>query len=313
MPDICRGRIIKGLGGLYEIALEGGSERVSCRAKGSFRHDDVKPYVGDVVTVGYDDAGNPVISSICERKNAIIRPPLANLDMLFVALPTRDPEVDLLTADKLIAIAEYNKIEPIIVVTKSDLDSESAEKIREIYEKSGFHTFVCALGENGEQKGAEKISEFIKTNACDKISAFAGASGVGKSTLMNAIFPSLKIETGDVSRKTLRGKHTTRHVELFPMKEIIGEGEGFFADTPGFTMLDFVRFDFFDKEDLPSTFREFDSYIGECRYTKCTHTKEQGCAIIEAIRDNKIAKSRHESYVSLYSVLKEKHAWDKKQ
>lgn len=312
MPDISQGRIVKGVGGLYEIALVGSDERVSCRAKGSFRHDDVKPYVGDLVTVGYDDAGNSVISEINERKNSIIRPPLANLDMLFIVLPSKDPEVDLFTADKLIAIAEYNKIEPIIVVSKSDLDCKNAEKIRGIYEKSGFKTFVSSVSGDGSV-GADEVSEFIKENACDKISAFAGASGAGKSTLMNALFPSLKIETGDVSRKIGRGRHTTRHVELFPMKEIIGKGEGFFADTPGFTMLDFVRFDFFDKDALPSTFREFEDLIGECRYTKCTHTKEEGCAIIDSLKSGEIAKSRHESYVSLYQILKEKHSWDKKQ
>lgn len=312
MPDISQGRIVKGVGGLYEIALVGSDERVSCRAKGSFRHDDVKPYVGDLVTVGYDDAGNSVISEINERKNSIIRPPLANLDMLFIVLPSKDPEVDLFTADKLIAIAEYNKIEPIIVVSKSDLDSKNAEKIRGIYEKSGFKTFVSSVSSDGSV-GADEVLEFIKENACDKISAFAGASGAGKSTLMNALFPSLKIETGDVSRKIGRGRHTTRHVELFPMKEIIGKGEGFFADTPGFTMLDFVRFDFFDKDALPSTFREFEDLIGGCRYTKCTHTKEEGCAIIDSLKSGEIAKSRHESYVSLYQILKEKHSWDKKQ
>lgn len=313
MPEISQGRIVKGVGGLYEIAIFDSDERVSCRAKGAFRHDDVKPYVGDTVAVGYDDAGNPIISEINERKNSIIRPPLANLDMLFIVLPSKDPEVDLFTADKLIAIAEYNKIEPIIVISKSDLDFENAEKIRKIYEKSSFTTFVSSVNEDGDNVGANEILEFIKEHACDKISAFAGASGAGKSTLMNALFPSLKIETGDVSRKIGRGRHTTRHVELFPMKEIIGRGNGFFADTPGFTMLDFVRFDFFDKEALPSTFREFESYIGECRYTKCTHTKEQGCAIISALKAGEIARSRHESYASLYDILKEKHAWDKKQ
>lgn len=309
MPETVMGRIVKGVGGLYEIALDSG-ERVSCRAKGAFRHDDIKPYVGDIVSIGYDDAGNPVISEIKERKNSLIRPPLANLDIIFIVLSAKNPTADLLTADKLIAIAEHNGIEPIIVISKRDLDSENADKIKEIYEKCGFTVFDSSLcGENSVE--CSGIYDFIKENLSDKISAFAGASGAGKSTLMNSLFKSLGIATGDVSRKIGRGRHTTRHVELFPMNSLVGKGSGFFADTPGFTMLDFVRFDFFDKEDLPSTFREFSECIGNCKYTKCTHTKEEGCAVLDAVRKGKIPKSRHESYVDLFNILKEKHKWDK--
>ena len=311
MSEIIMGRIVKGVGGLYEIALVSG-ERVSCRARGAFRHDDIKPYIGDVVTIGYDDAGNPVISEICERKNSLIRPPLANLDVIFVVLSAKNPTADLLTADKLISIAEHNGIEPIIVISKCDLDGENADKIKEIYEKCGFSVFDSAIcGENSAECGG--IYDYIKENLSDKISAFAGASGAGKSTLMNSLFPSLGIATGEVSHKIGRGRHTTRHVELFPMSELIGQGRGFFADTPGFTMLDFVRFDFFDKEDLSGTFREFSEHIGKCKYTKCTHTKEEGCSVLDAVRRANIPKSRHESYVELFNILKEKHKWDKKQ
>lgn len=311
MPEILEGRIVKGVGGLYEVALDDLS-RVSCPAKGSFRHDEIKPYVGDIASVGYDDAGNPIISDIKERKNLLIRPPLANLDLLFIVLPAKKPYADLLTADKLIAIAEHNSIEPIIVVSKCDLDGENAEKIGEIYKKSGFRVFFSSCTEK-EKVGCDGIFDFIKNEASDKISAFAGASGAGKSTLMNSLFPNLGIATGNVSEKIGRGKHTTRHVELFPMSSLVGGGSGFFADTPGFTMLDFVRFDFFDKDALPNTFREFEKYIGSCKYTKCTHTKEEGCAILKALKEGSIAKSRHESYVELFNVLKDKHAWDKKQ
>ena len=311
MPEILEGRIVEGVGRLYEIVADG-TERIICRAKGSFRHEDIKPYVGDLASVGYDDAGNPVISEIKARKNSIIRPPLANLDMLFVVLSAKDPTADLLTADKLIAIAEHNSIEPIIVVSKSDLDSENAQRIKEIYEKSGFCVF-CSSSSDGDKVRCDGLLDFICNEASDKISAFAGASGAGKSTLMNSLFPSLAIATGDVSRKIGRGRHTTRHVELFEMSSLVGKGSGFFADTPGFTMLDFVRFDFFDKESLPATFREFSDHIGSCRYTKCTHVKEDGCSIIDAVKEGSIAKSRHESYVELFNILKEKHKWDKKQ
>ncbi|MBP3332671.1 MAG: ribosome small subunit-dependent GTPase A [Clostridia bacterium] len=311
MPEILMGRIVKGVGGLYDIALDSG-DTVSCRAKGSFRHDDVKPYVGDIVSVGYDDAGNPVIAEIKERKNSLIRPPLANLDVIFVVLSAKNPTADLLTADKLIAIAEHNGIEPIIVISKGDLDTDNAEKIRKTYEKCGFTVFESAMCDENSVK-CDRIYDFIKENLSDKISAFAGASGAGKSTLMNSLFPSLGIATGEVSQKIGRGRHTTRHVELFPMSTLVGTGSGFFADTPGFTMLDFVRFDFFDKEDLPATFREFSEHIGKCKYTKCTHTREEGCSVLEAVKNKSIPKSRHESYIDLFNVLKEKHKWDKKQ
>ncbi|MBQ8743062.1 MAG: ribosome small subunit-dependent GTPase A [Clostridia bacterium] len=312
MTEKQTGIIVKGVGGLYDVLLASG-ERISCRAKGSFRHEALKPCVGDSVSVGSDDQGNTVISEIGERKNSLIRPPISNIDTLFVVLPSKDPIADLLTADKLIAIAEYNRIEPIIIVTKCDLDPENADRIRKIYEKSSFKVFLSSLFGGNRASDCENLKEFIKENASDKVSAFAGASGAGKSTLMNAIFPSLAIETGEISKKIGRGRHTTRHVELFPMKELLGSGNGFFADTPGFTMLDFMRFDFFDKEALPGTFREFEDYLGSCRYTKCTHTKEDGCAILGALKEKKIARSRHESYLQIYSVLKEKHEWDKKQ
>ena len=142
-----------------------------------------------------------------------------------------------------------------------------------------------------------------------KTAAFAGASGVGKSTLMNALFEGLDLATGAISQRIERGKHTTRRVRLYP---IDGVENAYVADTPGFSMLDFVRFDFFTKEDLPFTMREFDDYIGACRYTKCTHTKEQGCAVLDAVREGRIAKSRHESYCAMFDALKNKHDWSKK-
>lgn len=312
MTEKLTGKIVKGVGGLYDVLLDSG-ERISCRAKGAFRHDDIKPCVGDRVDVDTDGKGNSVISEIEARKNHLIRPPISNIDMLFIVLPAKDPTADLLTADKLIAIAEYSQIEPIVIITKCDLDRENADRIKKIYEKSSFRVFASCFSKSTGTTECDELSEFVKKKACDSVSAFAGASGAGKSTLMNALFPSLSIETGDISQKIGRGRHTTRHVELFPMSDLIGVGKGFFADTPGFTMLDFMRFDFFDKDALPGTFREFGDYIGTCKYTKCTHIKEDGCAILGAIKENRIEKSRHQSYVQLYDILKEKHDWDKKQ
>lgn len=319
------GRITMCQGGLYSVHLDSG-EMLKCRARGSFRHKHMSPLPGDIVSIKYavasdgsvatyeksesksqvdrsDIATDAVIEEIIARRNALIRPPMANLDYMFVTMAAAAPEPVLATVDKLICIAEYNKIEPVIIVGKCELAPENAKRISDMYSAAGFKTFVlsCKTGE-----GVGEISEFIKSVLPHKLAAFAGASGVGKSTLMNILFPGLLLETSDISRKIERGRHTTRRVEIF---EFYG---GYIADTPGFSMLDFEHFDFFGKDDLIDTFREFREYMGECRYTKCTHTKEDGCAILNAVANGKIAESRHESYLELYGILKSKNVWDKK-
>lgn len=303
-----KGRIVKGLGGLYEIRTD--EALVECRAKGAFRHEKNTPTVGDTVTLLFDENQNPVIQSIDDRKNLLIRPPLSNLDTLFCVVPTKNPESDLFTLDKLIAIAESLSIEPIVVVTKCDLDPDKANELAAIYESS-FTVFKTALT---DPETVLPLLTYLKEKASDGITAFAGASGAGKSTLMNLLFPSLSIVTGGVSRKTQRGRHTTRHVELFPLSELLsGDYSGYIADTPGFSMLDFERFDFFDKDELPYTFREFRDKLGNCRYTRCTHLCEEGCAVYEAVQAGEIPKTRHDSFVTLYKILKNKNPWDKKK
>ena len=297
-----RGIIVKGTGGLYDVLLDGG-ERISCRAKGIFRLDDMKPTVGDRVSVASDGLDGYVISEISERKNLIVRPPLANLDCLFITVPSYRPSPDYYTVDKLSAIAVHNGIKPIIVATKCLLDARVAEDTAAIY-RGVFPVFVTDAVEG---IGTDGLKEFIKSSCGGKISAFAGASGAGKSTLMNALFDHLSLGTGEVSAHTGRGKHTTRTAELFP-----ADGNALIADTPGFTMLDFERFDFFTLEDLPAAFPEINEHIRSCRYTKCTHRKEEGCKVLEALEKGEISASRHESYKSLYEILKNKHAWDKK-
>lgn len=298
------GRIIEGVGGLYTVRCEedGNVSHIQCRAKGAFRHEGISPLVGDIVCVDLS-AGedNAVIGDILDRQNSLIRPPMSNLDCVFVSMAAAKPLPMLDMTDKLIAILEHNDIEPVIIIGKCELDQNRALEIKETYEKAGYRAFILSCETN---EGVEEVREFI--SARKGIMAMAGASGVGKSTLLNRLFPALKLSTGGVSRKTERGKHTTRAVTLYD----IGEGL-FFADTPGFSMLDFERFDFFDLEDLPLAFKEINERIGECKYTKCTHLKEEGCAIVEAVKRGEIAKSRHESYVSLYEILKNKHKWDK--
>ena len=302
------GIITQAVGGLFTLELEDHSS-ISCRAKGNFKRELGKLAVGDRVETETDEKGNSVISRVFERKNVLIRPAMANLDRIFVTIPAKDPAPDLFTADKLTAIAHHCKIKCTVIVTKNDLDGENADKIAKIYELSGFDTFCVG---KDDVSGAECFLDYYKENCADEICAFSGASGVGKSTLMNRLFPSLSLETSGVSEKIARGRHTTRAVTLYSALSLIGKGSGYLADTPGFTMLDFERFDFFGKEDLVLNFPEFAPYIGKCRYTDCMHLRDEECAILNAIDEGKISKSRHESYCQLYHVLKNKHSWDKK-
>lgn len=318
MQNTVKGKIIKGVGGLYSVkVLDSDSPLfgsvVNCRAKGAFRHSNVTPLPGDNVLLLSDSGENGdrkaaeggfVVAQILDRKNSLIRPPLANLDYIFVTMAAAHPTPILTTVDKMISIAEFNDIEPVIVITKNDLAPDEAEKIADIYKKSGFTVFVIS-SVSGE--GVEAVREFVNTALRGKTAAFAGASGIGKSTLMNALFPALELFTSDISRKIERGRHTTRQVELFEISD--DADSGYLADTPGFSMLDFERFNFFEKEDLPLTMREFRPYIGECRYTKCSHTKEEGCAIVEAVKRGDIPRSRHDSFLEIYETLKAKKKW----
>ena len=291
------GRILKGVGGLYNILLEDG-KIIQCRARGALRHTGEKPLVGDFVSLTNENGY--CIYSIVNRRNFLIRPPIANIDYLFCVIASKKPMPIIETLDKLISISEYNNIEPVIVITKSDLDAENARKLKIPYEKCGFHAFVtepdCDYSE---------IFGFIKTECRGRVCAFAGNSGVGKSTLINALFPSLSLNTGVLSQKIERGRHTTRAVELFKIDNT------FIADTPGFSMLDFTKFDFFTKDELKFTFREFRPYLNKCRYADCTHTREIECAVNEAIRQGIIPKSRHDSFLAMWEDLKNKPDWQK--
>ena len=298
--------IIKGVGGLYTVRRSDGST-VACRARGSFRHDGITPLVGDRVTLLEDGKQGFVIDEILERKNSLIRPPMANLDVLFITMAAASPTPILTTIDKLTAIAEHTGIEPVIVVTKSELAPDTAEELRALYASCGFSAFTVSAMEN---TGIDALQAYINEQLSGKIAAFAGASGVGKSTLLNRLFPSLALSTSEISRKIERGRHTTRQVDLFPLSET--KDDGYIADTPGFSMLDFERFDFMDCEDLPLAMREFVDRIGQCRYTKCSHTKEDGCAIVEAVKRGEIPISRHESFCELHAILKTKKKWEKR-
>lgn len=309
-----KGMITKGVGGLYEVRpsqLSDGDNVYICRARGVFRHDGLTPLPGDMVTVIPDDTENAnegVIDAVDERRNSLIRPALANLTHLFEVLPAARPAPDLITADKLICTAEDKGIEPVIIITKTDIDPESAERIAKIYKTGGFTVFCVSA--DGSMDAP--LFEYIKKAAADRmVAAFAGASGAGKSTLMTRLFPALSLKTGDISRKIQRGRHTTRHAELYPV-ELDGT-RCYIADTPGFSMIDYANYNFVEADQLPYTFREFADLMGQCRYTKCTHTKEEGCAVLAELKNGGIAKERHDSYIAILEEIKKNPPWKRKR
>ena len=290
------GRIIKSLGGFYYVAAEQEDRVIECRARGVFRQQNIKPCVGDWVEVELTDEGKGYVVKVQPRKNSLVRPPLANLDQLVLVVSIADPAPNAFVLDQLIAIAEYQDIEPVIVITKCDLADPS--DFAKIYTDAGFT--VC-LTRTLEHQGIEQVMQVLQ----GKTSAFCGNSGAGKSTLLNAIDPRLALSTGDISQKLGRGRHTTRHVELFELPQ-----GGYVADTPGFSAGDLEKVQVILKDELAGCFREMRPYEGKCRFTGCSHTKEKGCAVLEAVQEGKIAPSRHQSYVALYEQAKNIKEWE---
>lgn len=289
------GFIKKAISGFYYIIAE--DVCYECKARGVFRNREQTPLVGDSVSIEIDANGKGIITEVFQRKNAFLRPPLANLDKLFIVVSTCDPSPSLLVIDKLIAVCEYKEIEPIIVITKTDL--QASLSLETIYRNAGFR--VIALS-NLEPNGLGEIREELK--GC--LSAFAGNTGVGKSSLLNNLFPNLNLETSHTSKKLGRGRHTTRHVELFPIE---GQ-EGYVADTPGFGSMETERYEIILKENLQFCFREFEPYINKCKFTGCSHTAEKGCSVLSALRAGDIQQSRFDSYVVMYEEAKNIKEWE---
>lgn len=289
-----KGKIIKGIGGFYYVATN--DTIYECKARGTFRNQKITLLVGDDVEISINTNAENTIDKILDRKNSLVRPPLANLDTLFIVASIVDPKINTLIIDKLIAIAEYKHIEPVLVLTKTDLDNDYSKYV-DIYTKAGFKVIVC---DNKKGTGADEVRAMLS----GKISAFTGNTGVGKSTLLNNIAPELSLETGETSKKLGRGRHTTRHCELF---NVAG---GYIADTPGFSSLDFEKCEKILKDDLPYCFREFEPYLDSCKFiTSCSHINDKGCAVCKAIEDGKISPSRHESYIAMYNDVKDIKQW----
>ncbi len=287
------GLIIKALSGFYYVAL--GGELIECRARGKFRKTGESPLVGDRVTVLIEN-GKGTVQTILPRKNAFLRPAVANVDALVILASRAIPITEPFLIDRMTVLALRQGVEPIICVNKTDL--AEPERLAGLYRAAGFPV-VCTSAETGA--GIETLRALIR----GKTVAFTGNSGVGKSAILRRLCPELRVETGEVSRKLGRGRHTTRHVELFP----IGD-ETYAADTPGFASFDLELMEPIPKEDLAELFPEFRSHLGGCRFQDCAHRQEPGCRVLAAVEAGEIPASRHQSYLRLYEAAEKLKPWE---
>ena len=286
------GIIMKITGGFYYV--EAADSVYECKARGVFRKRGMTPLVGDVVDITVPDDGYCSIDRIHERRNSLVRPALANLDNLMIISSVKEPDVNLYLIDKMTAAAVNKEITPIVVFSKSDL--AQTDDLVEIYRKVNIPAFSFSSIDN---QGLDEIKAVLK----DKVTAFCGNSGVGKSTLLNALFPELSLQTGEISDKLGRGRHTTRTVELFK------KHGGYIADTPCFSTVDIERFELIRKDELKFAFPEFDEYFGTCQFNSCNHVCEKGCRVLEAVEEGIIPQSRHDSYVRMYNEVKDIKEW----
>ena len=285
--------IIKGIGGFYYVKTA--DSIVETRAKGLFRRLGITPLAGDFVDIEMSN-GDYVISKIYERKNFFTRPPAANIDLIFMVVSTIQPLPNRQVLDKLLAIGESKEVESVILLTKTDLKPD--EDFIRTYTSAGYR--VIDVRSNFEQ-AKKQITELMRDNH----SMFVGNSGTGKTTLLNDLF-DMQQKTDETSLKLGRGKHTTRAVELYETEY------GYIADSPGFSAVDIERTEYIKKENLQYLFIDIAEFVSECRYRGCSHTSETDCAVIEAVQNNLIEKTRYESYLALYRKAEELNSWEQK-
>ena len=289
-----RGRIIKSIGGFYDV--DTGEEIVTTKPRGVMRHRAVSPLVGDIAVI--DTSGQwPVITEIEPRQTVLARPPVANLEVLAIVVSTADPAPNLRVIDRQIITAEAAGILPVVVITKCDL--APGKELSEIYQRAGFQTICSSADPNGPETA--RLAALLQ----DKISAFSGNSGAGKSTLLNLLVPEAAAETGDISKKLGRGRHTTRHTQLYKLPR-----GGYLADTPGFSSLDLEGTVPIRKEELPYLFREMRPFLGKCPFADCSHTKERVCAVRKAVEAGAIPRERYESYLEFYESARQLKEWE---
>ena len=295
MAKTQQGRIIRSLSGFYEVrTLEGD---ITCRGRGALRKTGQSPLTGDMVEITVEK-GKGMVETILPRKNRFIRPAVANVDALVVFAANVNPVTEPFLIDRVAAIAGDQDVPVYICINKCDLDP--ATDLERIYKNAGFPV-ILASAETGE--GVEQLRQLIR----GKLTAFTGNTGVGKSSMLNALCPQLHLATGEVSEKLGRGRHTTRHVELFCLDE-----ETFVADTPGFSSFDTDQMDVLLKENLQYTFPDFAPCLGQCQFHDCTHRKEPGCAVRSAVEAGQIEKTRYESYLRLYEKAEQIKLWELK-
>lgn len=289
------GTIIKALSGFYYV--NSGDGVYECRARGKFRIDGMSPMVGDRVSFNADGSKG-CVTAVHERKNFFIRPTVANVDALIFIAANTNPVTDPFLIDRVSVITEEAGCELIVCINKTDIDP--ADELFNIYSASGFETHRVSA-KTGE--GIDELKKALKGKIC----AFTGNSGVGKSSILNTMLPELHLQVGEVSEKLGRGRHTTRHVELFE-----AGGETYIADTPGFASFEIEMMQAIDKSELQYDFRDFRKYIGSCRFADCAHLKEPGCAVTSAVKDGLIQKSRYGSYARLYELAAKNKLWENK-
>ena len=288
-------RIIKALSGFYYVQTEDGV--VECRARGRFRRQDQSPLVGDFVRITRQgDKG--VLEALLPRKNAFIRPAVANIDQLVVLASCAIPVTEPFLIDRVLAIAQLQNVPALVVVNKDDL--APAQPLAEIYRRAGVPVLVTSA-ETGE--GIKALREAL----AGKLSCLTGNSGVGKSSLLNRACPQLQLPVGEVSEKLGRGRHTTRHIEIYSLGS-----NTFVADTPGFSAFDTERMELVHKEQLQYAFPEFAPYLGHCQFPDCAHRKEPGCAVRKALAEGKIGQTRYSSYERLYELASQLKEWELK-
>ena len=289
-------RIIKAISGFYYVQTEDGV--AECKARGRFRRQEQSPLVGDFVRITKQANGKGVLEELLPRKNAFIRPAIANIDQLIVLASCAIPVTEPFLIDRVLAIAQLQNVTAVVCVNKDDL--APAQPLAEIYRKAGIPVLVTSA-ETGE--GIEALRAMLT----GKLSCLTGNSGVGKSSLLNRVCPELRLPVGEVSEKLGRGRHTTRHIELYALG-----ADTFVADTPGFSAFDTERMELVHKEQLQDAFPEFAPYLGHCQFPDCAHRKEPGCAVRKALAEGKIGQTRYDSYERLYELASQIREWELK-
>ena len=293
MADKLTGRILRSLSGFYDVQTPAGV--ITCRARGILRKEGNSPLTGDMVEITAEH-GKGMVEQILPRKNSFIRPAVANMDALVIFAANVTPVTEPFLIDRVAAIAGDQGVSVYLCVNKCDLDP--AVDLVRIYENAGF-TVICASAETGE--GVEQLRNLIQ----GKLTAFTGNSGVGKSSMLNRLCPELALPTGEVSEKLGRGRHTTRHVELYCLDE-----DTYVADTPGFSSFDTDQMEIMLKENLQYAFPDFAPHLGKCQFHDCSHRKEPGCAVTRAVENGQIGKSRYDSYLRLYEKASQIKLWE---